>query len=226
MNTRFTRTLGAVAATAALTVALTACNDAKDAAGNAKDAATSAAGSAASAITGANGASPSGSNGAGESGSKAAGESGEHGAGQSGEHGAGASGAPHGAGSESKAAVPSTKIAAPGGTEVTLTDAPIIGEYAKYGYEKGHLGAPLGPVSALPDGKGKYLTLKGGTIYWSEASGAHVVHGVIGDKWGQAGHETGKLGYPTSDESAEGGAIKQTFQHGTITFRDGVATVS
>lgn len=217
MNTRFTRTLGAVAATAALTVALTACNDAKDAAGNAKDAATSAAGSAASAVTGANGAGESGSNGAGESGSKGAGESGEQ--------GAGASGAP-GAGSESKAAVPSTKIATPGGTEVTLTDAPIIGEYAKYGYEKGHLGAPLGPVSALPDGKGKYLTLKGGTIYWSEASGAHVVHGVIGDKWGEAGHETGKLGYPTSDETAESGAIKQTFQHGTITFRDGVATVS
>ncbi|CAM3375437.1 LGFP repeat-containing protein [Tsukamurella hominis] len=139
--------------------------------------------------------------------------------------GAGESGA-NGAGSESKAAVPSTSIATPGGTEVTLTDGPIIGEYAKYGYDKGHLGAPLGPVSALPDGKGKYLTLKGGTIYWSEASGAHVVHGVIGDKWGDQGHEAGKLGYPTSDETAEGGAIKQTFQNGTITFRDGVATVS
>ncbi|NMD54114.1 LGFP repeat-containing protein [Tsukamurella columbiensis] len=193
MNTRITRTLGAVAATAALTVALTACDNAKDTANDAKDAATSAAGSAASAVTGANGAGESGAN---------------------------------GAGSESKAAVPSTSIATPGGTEVTLTDGPIIGEYAKYGYEKGHLGAPLGPVSALPDGKGKYLTLKGGTIYWSEASGAHVVHGVIGDKWGDAGHETGKLGYPTSDETAENGAIKQTFQHGTITFRDGVATVS
>ncbi|CAM3786756.1 LGFP repeat-containing protein [Tsukamurella ocularis] len=205
MNTRITRTIGAVAAAAALTVALAACDSAKDTANDAKDAATSAAGSAASAVTGANG------SGAGESG---AGESGANGAGGS------------GAGSESKAAVPSTKIATPGGTEVTLTDGPIIGEYAKYGYEKGHLGAPLGPVSALPDGKGKYLTLKGGTIYWSQASGAHVVHGVIGDKWGDAGHEAGKLGYPTSDETAENGAIKQTFQNGTITFRDGVATVS
>ena len=195
MNTRITRTLGAVAAAVALTVTMTACDNAKDTANDAKDAATSAAGSAGSAVTGANGA------GAGESGA-------------------------NGAGSESKAAVPSTSIATPGGTEVTLTDGPIIGEYAKYGYEKGHLGAPLGPVSALPDGKGKYLTLKGGTIYWSEASGAHVVHGVIGDKWGDQGHETGKLGYPTSDETAENGAIKQTFQHGTITFRDGVATVS
>lgn len=195
MNTRITRTIGAVAAAVALTVTVSACDNAKDTANDAKDAATSAAGSAASAVTGANG------SGAGESGA-------------------------NGAGSESKAAVPSTSIATPGGTEVTLTDGPIIGEYAKYGYEKGHLGAPLGPVSALPDGKGKYLTLKGGTIYWSEASGAHVVHGVIGDKWGDAGHEAGKLGYPTSDETAENGAIKQTFQHGTITFRDGVATVS
>ncbi|WP_164711652.1 LGFP repeat-containing protein [Tsukamurella paurometabola] len=142
-----------------------------------------------------------------------------------GANGAGESGA-NGAGAESKAVVPSTSIATPGGTEVTITEGPISAEYAKYGYEKGHLGAPLGPVSALPDGKGKYLTLKGGTIYWSEASGAHVVHGVIGDKWGEAGHETGKLGYPTSDETAENGSIKQTFQNGTITFRDGVATVS
>jgi uncharacterized protein with LGFP repeats len=195
MNTRITRTLGAVAAAVALTAGLTACNEAKDTASDAKDAATSAAGSAASAVTGANGA------GAGESGA-------------------------NGAGSESKAAVPSTSIKTPGGSEVTLTDAPIIAEYAKYGYEKGHLGAPLGPVSALPDGKGKYLTLKGGTIYWSEASGAHIVHGVIGDKWGDAGHEAGKLGYPTSDETAENGAIKQTFQHGTITFADGKATIS
>ncbi|MCS3779667.1 LGFP repeat-containing protein [Tsukamurella ocularis] len=195
MNTRISRTIGAVAAAVALTATVSACDNAKDAANDVKDAATSAAGSAASAVTGANG------SGAGESGT-------------------------NGAGSESQAAVPSTSIATPGGTEVTLTDGPIIGEYAKYGYEKGHLGAPLGPVSALPDGKGKYLTLKGGTIYWSEASGAHVVHGVIGDKWGDAGHETGKLGYPTSDETAENGAIKQTFQHGTITFRDGVATVS
>lgn len=188
MSTRITRTLGALAATAALTVALTACSSAKDTANDAheasQDAATSAYG-AASAVTGANG-----------------------------------------SGSESPAAVPSTIIATPGGTEVTITDGPIIGEYAKYGYEKGHLGAPLGPVSALPDGKGKYLTLKGGTIYWSEASGAHVVHGLIGDKWGDAGHEAGDLGYPTSDETAADGAIKQTFQNGTITFHDGVATVS
>lgn len=215
MNTRITRTLGAVAAAVALTAGLTACNEAKDAASDA----TAAAGSAASDATAAAGSAASDATAA--AGSAAAGATGgANGAGASGANGVG------GAGSESKPAVPSTKIATPGGTEVTLTDAPIVAEYAKYGYEKGYLGAPLGPVSPLPDGKGKYLTLKGGTIYWSQASGAHVVHGVIGDKWGEAGHETGKLGYPTSDETAENGAIKQTFQNGTITFRDGKATVS
>ncbi|TWS19798.1 esterase [Tsukamurella asaccharolytica] len=197
MNTRITRTLGAVAAAVALTLTASACDNAGDTATDAKDAATSAAGDAAS--------------GAGESGTNGS--------------GAGESGA-NGAGSESKAAVPSTTIATPGGTEVTLTDGPLIAAYATYGYEKGHLGAPLGPVATLPDGKGRYLTLTGGTIYWSEASGAHVVHGVIGQKWGAEGHESGRLGYPTSDESAENGGIKQTFQHGTITFRDGVATIS
>ncbi|TWS24665.1 hypothetical protein FK268_05285 [Tsukamurella sputi] len=203
MNTRITRTLGAVAAAAILTTGLSACDKAKDAA----DSATSAAGSAGAAATSAAG------NAAGQA-TSAAGSAASN-----------AAGAGHG--SEAKPAVPSTTLRSAGGTEVTITDAPILAEYAKYGYDKGHLGAPLGPVAPLPDHKGKFLTLKGGTIYWSEATGAHVVHGVIGDKWGEIGHETGKLGYPTSDETAEGGgAIKQTFQHGTITFADGKATVS
>ncbi|ADG78877.1 LGFP repeat protein OS=Tsukamurella paurometabola (strain ATCC 8368 / DSM / CCUG 35730 / CIP 100753 / JCM 10117 / KCTC 9821 / NBRC 16120 / NCIMB 702349/ NCTC 13040) OX=521096 GN=Tpau_2269 PE=4 SV=1 [Tsukamurella paurometabola] len=186
MNSKTTRTLGAVVAAAALTVSLTACNSSKD--DSSGDAASSTA------------AAPSSAAGSGGTGTGA---------------------------SESAPVVPSTSIAAADdGQQVTITDAPIIAEYAQYGYEKGHLGAPLGPVAELPDGKGKFLTLKGGTIYWSEASGAHVVHGVIGDKWGAQGHESGKLGYPTSDEKSEDGAIKQTFQNGTITFKDGVATVS
>ena len=201
MNARITRTIGAIAAATVLTAGLAACDKAKDAA----DSATSAAGSAAAAATSAAG------NAAGQATSAA---------------GAAASSVAGHGGPEAKPAVPSTTLRSAGGTEVTITDAPILAEYAKYGYDKGHLGAPLGPVAALPDHHGKFLTLKGGTIYWSEATGAHVVHGVIGDKWGEAGHEAGKLGYPTSDETAEGGAIKQTFQHGTITFADGKATVS
>ncbi|KXP01259.1 LGFP repeat-containing protein [Tsukamurella pseudospumae] len=203
MNARITRTIGAIAAATVLTAGLAACDKAKDAA----DSATSAAGSAAAAATSAAG------NAAGQA-TSAAGAAASN-----------AAGAGHG-GPEAKPAVPSTTLRSAGGAEVTITDAPILAEYAKYGYDKGHLGAPLGPVAALPDHKGKFLTLKGGTIYWSEATGAHVVHGVIGTKWGEAGHEAGKLGYPTSDETAEGSTIKQTFQHGTITFADGKATVS
>ncbi|MET9326908.1 esterase [Tsukamurella sp. NPDC003166] len=201
MNARITRTIGAVAAAAILTTGLAACDKAKDA----TDSATSAAGSAAAAATSAAG------NAAGQATSAA---------------GAAASNVAGHGGPEAKPAVPSTTLRSAGGTEVTITDAPILAEYAKYGYDKGHLGAPLGPVAPLPDHHGKFLTLKGGTIYWSEATGAHVVHGVIGDKWGEVGHEAGKLGYPTSDETAEGSTIKQTFQHGTITFADGKATVS
>lgn len=200
MNARITRTIGAIAAVTVLSTGLAACEKAKDTASSA----TSAAGSVAAAATSA----------AGDAAAQATSAAGA------------AVSNVTGSGSEAKPAVPSTTLQTAGGTEVTITDAPILAEYAKYGYDKGHLGAPLGPVAALPDSHGKFLTLKGGTIYWSEASGAHVVHGVIGDKWGEQGHEAGKLGYPTSDETAEGGVIKQTFQHGTITFADGKATVS
>ncbi|GAA4406425.1 LGFP repeat-containing protein [Tsukamurella soli] len=197
MNTKF-RSIAVVAAALAVTAGtVTACSQAK----NAASSATAAAGSAIAGATSAVGSAVSGAGAAAGSAAKGA--------------------------DESKPAVDSTEVKTEAGQSISITNAPILAEWAKYGYASGHLGAPLGPVSPLPDAGGKYLTLKGGTIYWSEASGAHVVHGAIGDKWGKVGYERGKLGYPTSDEvDAADGTITQKFQHGEITFKDGDTTIS
>jgi uncharacterized protein YkwD len=55
-----------------------------------------------------------------------------------------------------------------------------------------------------------------GTIYWSKATGAHIVRGAILSAWGKTGWESGRLGYPKTDEIAIAGGVYQEFQKGTI----------
>ncbi|MDF0531413.1 hypothetical protein P0W64_00640 [Tsukamurella sp. 8F] len=234
MNTQFRKIAVAAVAVAATASVATACSQAKDAASNATAAAgsaagqaTAAAGSAANKATEAAGSAVNGAKSAGNSaGAEASGAAGSGAAGASGAAESGAAGASGAAGGEAKPAVTSTEIKSESGQALSITNAPILAEYAKYGYAEGHLGAPQGAVWTTPDGKGKALTLKGGTIYWSEGSGAHVVHGEIGDKWGTLKHEAGKLGYPTGDEVDADGAITQKFQGGEITFKGGETTVT
>ena len=98
--------------------------------------------------------------------------------------------------------------------------------WAAVGWEAGALGYPLSDETPTPDGVGRYSVFEHGSIYWTPATGAHEVHGVIRDRWAELGWEAGALGYPTSDEYAVQGGRKNDFQHGSITFdaSTGVAT--
>jgi hypothetical protein len=63
------------------------------------------------------------------------------------------------------------------------------------------LGAPTSDETDVPDVPGaRMVTYQGGTIYWSAATGAHVVYGDIGAKYNSAGGPTA-YGLPTSDEA-------------------------
>jgi hypothetical protein len=84
------------------------------------------------------------------------------------------------------------------------------------GGERGFFGKPTSDsLCGLKNG-GCYQLFRTGTIYWSPATGAQVVHGGIKDKWISLGFENGVLGYPTSGEIASGSGVHQTFQGGTI----------
>ncbi len=57
------------------------------------------------------------------------------------------------------------------------------------------------------------------SIYWSLATGAHVVTGEIRDAWLAGGGPGGPLGYPVADEAAvPGGGRVSRFQHGEIAW--------
>jgi|GEM_PF-394360 len=82
-----------------------------------------------------------------------------------------------------------------------LAAALIKARYDALGGTKGFLGAAQNTVSACPDGIGFYQHFAGGSIYWSPASGAHEVHGLIRQKWSGMGWERSFLGYPRTDET-------------------------
>ena len=103
-------------------------------------------------------------------------------------------------------------------TGAHASTGPIRGAWAALGFEGGKLGYPITDELSYPNG-GRAQAYQGGSIYWTEATGAHATFGPIRDAWAAQGFESGKLGYPTTDQYATAnGGIAQGFQGGTISW--------
>lgn len=74
------------------------------------------------------------------------------------------------------------------------------------------LPSTLGRMQNFADGK---------AIYWSAATGAHEVHGLIAKTYRQEGGDASCLGLPVSDEEANGEGRVSYFQHGRIDWNPG-----
>jgi LGFP repeat len=74
--------------------------------------------------------------------------------------------------------------------------------------------------SATPDGRGRYNHFENGSIYWTNATGAHEVDGDIQVVWAAAGWEQGPLGYPIDGPKqmmpSSGPTDFQDFEHGSV----------
>ncbi|WIM94288.1 hypothetical protein ACTOB_006304 [Actinoplanes oblitus] len=95
----------------------------------------------------------------------------------------------------------------------------ILARYVSFGADRGRLGCPLGIEQAAAGG-GRMQQFDGGSIYWSQATGAHAVSGRILELWQGTRGETGCVGYPVDDESdtPDRRGRYQHFQHGTIWY--------
>ncbi|MCZ2829738.1 N-acetylmuramoyl-L-alanine amidase [Modestobacter sp. VKM Ac-2986] len=84
------------------------------------------------------------------------------------------------------------------------------------GWEYGPLGYPTTDTVVLPGG-GRFVHFQGGSVYWTAATGAHVVRGAVRDAWARSGWEGGLLGHPTGEELslAAGGSLQQ-FERGSV----------
>lgn len=109
-----------------------------------------------------------------------------------------------------------TTVQTPDGNEVTVKGS-IYQKYTEAGGPTGTLGMPEGEEQVAGDG-GRYQNFSGGTIFFSEDTGAHIVWGDIREAWEANGGADGQLGFPTSDEETTPEGKKSEFEGGTITW--------
>ena len=65
----------------------------------------------------------------------------------------------------------------------------IRAKWEQLGWETGPLGYPKTGELTTPDGVGRYNHFENGSIYWTQATGAHEVRGLIQAKWSELGWE-------------------------------------
>ncbi|MGA6207980.1 LGFP repeat-containing protein [Nocardia testacea] len=109
-----------------------------------------------------------------------------------------------------------TTVQTPDGNEITVKGS-IYQKYTEAGGPTGTLGMPEGEEQVAGDG-GRYQNFSGGTIFFSEDTGAHIVWGDIREAWEANGGADGQLGFPTSDEETTPEGKKSEFEGGTITW--------
>jgi uncharacterized protein with LGFP repeats len=108
----------------------------------------------------------------------------------------------------------------------------ILGKYLSIGGSLSFLGLPTSEEMNVPAVPGERVSyFQGGAIYWSEATGAHLVYGGIGTEYTATANETDYyghnvqtlLGAPTSDEMSTGTVVGRmnTFQGGAIYWGGG-----
>ena len=101
-----------------------------------------------------------------------------------------------------------------------LAQPDAIGQhYYDLGGPGSYLGTPTAPETAVAGGR--MQTFHGGTIYWSLATGAHAVHGLILGRYQALGGPGSFVGFPTSDEQAVAGGRASTFTGAAIYWSPG-----
>ncbi|HSH31535.1 MAG TPA: RICIN domain-containing protein, partial [Candidatus Saccharimonadales bacterium] len=101
------------------------------------------------------------------------------------------------------------------------TRGDIYAKYGQLGHECGFLDLPVSDDAKTPNGKGYFMNFLGGSIHYSQATGAHWTRGAVKAKWAQFGYENGFFGFPTTDELPTrcGGGIVQNYQGATVYWR-------
>ncbi|RLP07111.1 hypothetical protein [Propionibacterium australiense] len=99
------------------------------------------------------------------------------------------------------------------------TSGEIAERWTAGGAENDALGYPTGDEVCGLWNNACSQSFQGGTVYWSELTGAHAIYdGVIGDVWKQVEEITGYLDYPVGEQFCgmrDGGCV-QSFYYGVI----------
>ena len=99
---------------------------------------------------------------------------------------------------------------------LTVSGAVAV-EYEALGGASGRLGQPI--TGEISTNGGVVQKFQGGNIYYRSDTGAHPVWSAVYAKWRQYGFESGRLGFPTTNEISTNGGVVQKFQGGNIYYR-------
>jgi uncharacterized protein with LGFP repeats len=102
-------------------------------------------------------------------------------------------------------------------------EGPILAKWETLTDEqKKDLGAPYDNQKNTLDNSGVYQQFDDGVLIYRNGQPVYFVWGKIRDAWNDVQASQGKLGYPTTDELKEpDGTYKSTFEHGTVTWKEG-----
>ncbi|GAA2068550.1 LGFP repeat-containing protein [Williamsia deligens] len=98
---------------------------------------------------------------------------------------------------------------------IPIPHAGLFEAWAALGFEAGPLGYPAAVHTVLPDGGVQQFA--GGTLFRRNGSPAgRWTHGAIGARYAELGGPAGGLGWPVTDEYADGAGRRQDFDRGTL----------
>lgn len=109
-----------------------------------------------------------------------------------------------------------------GGKATHRVSGPICEKWIQLGADR-HFGAPTGPERRIKRGRAQDFT-GDRAIFWSSATGAHEVHGLILKTYQRAGADKSALGLPISDEEAMVRGRVSRFENGRIEWHTGGAS--
>jgi len=101
-------------------------------------------------------------------------------------------------------------------TGVQQIYGPVLNKYSAMGGTTSFLGLPTSSIQSSSDWSVQWASFEWGSIFWSDASGAHEIHGAIRAKWNSLGGQMSSLGLPTSDEHKVAGGRQSDFENGSI----------
>ncbi|TFV53597.1 hypothetical protein [Blastococcus sp. TF02A-35] len=94
----------------------------------------------------------------------------------------------------------------------------MFGTWSGLGAQAGVMGYPTSGELPAGNGSGRMQHFQGGTLYWSEPTGAQPVRGGMLATYRRLGADRGDLGFPLGPEglAADGTSAAQVFQGGTV----------
>ncbi|WP_084161023.1 alpha/beta hydrolase-fold protein [Nocardia sp. BMG51109] len=117
-------------------------------------------------------------------------------------------------------------------TGAQLVRGAILQEWGAQGFEHGPAGYPTAPELKTPNRDGVVQGFENAPMYFSGATGAHRVQGLVLGKYAQLGFENGPMGFPIAEElplkdagrftAFEGGAIYWSPLSGAWAVRNGL----